>query len=382
VAEPLVTRRFLLLTLANLVFFTGITSSFVLPVQLEQLGASRAEIGQIVGVFGVASLIFIPATGALADRFGRRPFMLAGSLLWLAVAVGFSFVTRLGPDLYLLRAAQGAAFSLAFVAVNARVADLAPPGALGRAIAIFGTATLLAHAVGPSLGELFAERFGFPAMWRAAAATAAASFLLFAAVGGSDRKLDRSEEPSAGMLELALRSPGRLALVGSLGMAVAFGSAIHFIPVFVRARGLESHTPFFVGYVVAAMGVRLVAGGLGDRLGQRPVAAASAACFGLSVIGFATVHASWQLALFALAYGAAHGFAYPAMNALFVEQAPERARGRAMALFNLSFNVGITISAFAAGEIAHRLGYPAMWILTGAVALLGSVPLLRPRAGP
>ena len=54
-------------------------------VQLAQRGDcrivverfDRAEIGRIMGVFGFSTLIGIPATGALVDRFGRRPFAVA-----------------------------------------------------------------------------------------------------------------------------------------------------------------------------------------------------------------------------------------------------------------------------------------------------------------
>jgi predicted MFS family arabinose efflux permease len=69
------------------------------------------------------------------------------------------------------------------------------------------------------------------------------------------------------------------------------------------------------------------------------------------------------------------------MNALFVEGAPVPSRGRAMALFNLAFNVGITIAAFAAGEIAERFGYSAMWLAMGAAGALGALALVidRPR---
>jgi MFS family permease len=378
-SDRLFTRHFALATLANSVFFLGMTISFVLPVQLEGLGASRAEIGHIIGSFGLTSLVAIPATGALADRFGRRPFMLLGALLFMLVALAFSTLERLGPPFYLLRLVQGLAFSLAFVATNALIVDLAPPGRLGRAIAIFGTTTLLSHAVGPSLGEWIARQYGFSAMWRVAAATSLLALLLFALLGETRRQRSPSDRSELGMLGLALRRGARGALIAGLATAVAFGTAITFIPVFVRARGVPSHAPFFVGYVVAAVIVRLAAGGFGDRFGHRRVASLSAIGFALAVVALALVHRSWQLALAALGFGAAHGWAYPSMNALFVEGAPERSRGRAMALFNLSFNVGITISAFAAGEIAERFGYSTMWGVVGVAAALGALALVIDR---
>jgi MFS family permease len=374
-------RSFALATLANFLFFVSVTSFFSLPVELERLGADRAQIGRIVGVFGVSSLVGIPLTGSLVDRHGRRPFMIAGALLWALSAFGFAEIETLGPEVYLLRLAQGMAFSLAFVALNALVVDLAPRGGLGKAIALFGSTTLLAHAIGPSLGEWLALRYGFAALFRTAGLVALVPLGLFFALPLSSKRATLPDKTSS-MLLLALRPGARSALAAGLTSAVAFGTAIHFMPVYVRARGLESHAPFFIAYVVSALLVRLFAGGLGDRIGHRRVGAFAALAFSVSVMACASIGRVHELAAVGLAFGAAHGWGYPSCNALFVEGAPETARGRAMALFNLSFNVGMTIAAFAAGELAERFGYSGMWLMMGAAAGVGALALSLDRGKP
>ncbi|MCC6903619.1 MAG: MFS transporter [Polyangiaceae bacterium] len=379
--ERVVTRRFALATLANLVFFVAVTAFFSLPVHLEALGGSRADIGRVMGVFGLACLLAIPLTGALADRFGRQRFMFAGALLWVGLALGFSAVDRVGPLVYGLRLGQGVAFSLAFVATNATIVDLAPAGALGRAIAWFGATTLISHAVGPSLGEWVAHELGFRALFLLSAAVAFASLPLYLAVPDVPRSPAELGAVDTGASALLFRRGGVGPVACALGTAVTFGTALNFMPVFVRARGLPSHAPFFVTYVVAAILVRLVAGGLGDRVGHRRVGLVGAAGFALAAVGFGFVRASWQLIVVSLAFGLAHGLAYPAMNAAFVGAAPARARGRAMALFNLSFNLGVTLSAFVAGEVAERFDYRVMWAVSAAVSLVGALVFLadRPR---
>jgi MFS family permease len=379
VAERVVTRRFAVATLANWCFFIAVTSFFSLPVQLEALGASRAQVGRIMGMFGVAALLFIPATGALSDRFGRRRFMIAGAVGFACSAAAFALVDRLGAPFYLLRFAQGVAFSLCFVAVNAMIVDLAPPGALGRAIALFGATTLVAHAIGPSLGEWVAKRFGFSVMFELSALFALGAALVFAFVPDVPR-VRSTPDARENMLALAFRQGARGALVAALLTALTFGAAVNFMPIFVRSRNLPSHAPFFIAYVVAAVGVRLVGSGLGDRAGHRRVAALSALGFALAAGGFALTRTTTELVLLALVFGLSHGLTYPSMNAIFVVDAPEAARGRAMALFNLSFNVGITLSAFAAGELAERFGYAVMWLVVGSAALGASAVLVLDRA--
>ncbi len=360
------------ITVANFLFFLSVTSFFTLPVHLEALGASRAEVGRVMGSFGIASLLAIPLTGLLADRLGRRPFLILGALLWAAGALGFSQVTALGQSMYALRLLHGVAFSCVFVATNAVVADLAPRGQLGRAIAVFGTTTLAAHALGPSLGELVIARWDFYGLFLGSAGLALLSLGVFATLGESRGPVVRESAPLS-WLALSFRAGARGVLLASFAAAIAFGAAIHFMSVFVRAREIGSHSPFFLAYVVAAIAVRLLAGGLGDRVGHRRVGTWAAVAFAFSVIGLGFVHEVWTLIIAGLGFGAAHGLAYPSLNALFVEGAGPNARGRAMASFNLSFNVGMTVSAFVAGEVAERYGYTAMWLLTGCCALFGAL---------
>lgn len=379
----LFSRGFVLANLANLTFFTGVTTFFVLPVYMETLGASRADVGHVMGSFGLTSIFAIPLTGTLIDRFGRRPFMITGAALWGLTSLVFSTVDHFGPLLFVLRMAQGIAFAFAFVATNAMIADLAPPRALGRAISIFGTTTLVTHAVGPVVGEAMLHTLGFRALCLASVASACAAIVVYLAISEPTRLAPSPESRAgAGLLALTKRRGARSALVGGTASAIAFGATTNFMPIFVHSRGIASFSPFFTGYVIAAILVRLTGGGLGDRLGHRLVAAWALSALALIVGGFAAVHGVPLLVALALSFGVAHGWTYPALNALFLEGTPASARGRAMSLYNLSFNAGVTVATFAGGEIAERLGYSAMWLVMAALPFLGVVALVvdRPKA--
>jgi MFS family permease len=56
------------------------------------MGASDGAIGVIMAAFAITSLLLRPITGWGADRFGRRPFMLAGSLLFALASVAYGWV--------------------------------------------------------------------------------------------------------------------------------------------------------------------------------------------------------------------------------------------------------------------------------------------------
>src|SRR6185312_8894599 len=279
------------------------------------------------------------------------------------------------------RAAQGTSFALAFVSANALILEVTPREAMGRALSIFGTTTLTTHAVGPAFGELILAHGGFQVLcYSSAAATGVAALVALLLPKTDAPRGTDVPAPDVGFIQLCLRPQARSALAGGFGSALAFGATMNFMPIFVHSRGLTSFAPFFTAYVVAAIFVRVAAGGLGDRLGYRRVGIGALTAFSFIVSAFALVHHTALLVGLAFVFGVAHGWCYPALNALFVRDAPERVRGRAMAAFNLSFNLGVTTAAFTGGEIAQRLGYSAMWVTMGALSLGAVMALLLDRA--
>jgi predicted MFS family arabinose efflux permease len=78
---------------------------------------------------------------------------------------------------------------------------------------------------------------------------------------------------------------------------------------------------------------------------------------------------------YGLAFGAAHGVLYPTLSTEGVHAAPDGARGRALALYGGAFNVGVAIATLAWGEIAGKFGFIALFLVAGAVALLGAALL-------
>jgi MFS family permease len=69
-----------------------------LPIFARRLGASDAAVGVIMATFAVSSLLLRPPTGWAADRFGRRPFMLAGALVFVVATLAYGWTGgRAGP---------------------------------------------------------------------------------------------------------------------------------------------------------------------------------------------------------------------------------------------------------------------------------------------
>lgn len=83
VTKQIFNRNFTLVFLGQLAFTSGFHIFIpTLPIHLSKSGSVETEIGVLIGVFSVSSLIIRPSVGRTLLRAPERNFMIAGSLLF------------------------------------------------------------------------------------------------------------------------------------------------------------------------------------------------------------------------------------------------------------------------------------------------------------
>jgi MFS family permease len=363
-SDRLWTGSFATLLIAQVSFGYSFSSFFLVPKYLAtELSAGASEIGLVTAANGAATVVFMFAMGVLVDRYGRRRFLRGGAALMTVAALGFAFVHEVGPLIYLLRVAQGAAFAMAFVAGSTLAVDQAPPRRLGQAIGIFGLTLLSMNAVAPVVTESLAASAG----WSWAFTVAGAGSLLCLVLSSFVREERLAPGPEVevpGLLELA-RRPRQLRIAAVIAVVGGtFGTMFTFHQPFAIELGMERVQSFFVAYAAAAIASRLGLGHLGDRMGRHRVSILTLALYAAVVMAMIWLRPG-SLALFGAAFGLAHGLFYPAFNALAVEGAGEQERGKVMALYQGWFNVGLAGGTFALGFLADAAGYPAVFLAAG-----------------
>lgn len=363
--SSLFTRSFVALLAAQASFGFSFSSFFLLPKFMSvELGAGPAEIGRVSAIFYLAAVCLQPLMGSIVDRRGRRPFLTAGALLMAPACAAFVFVDELGPLIYVLRAVQGLAFAMAFVAGSALAVDEAPPERLALALGVFGLTMLSNNALAPVLVEEIADRHGWEPAFLLASLAAGVSALLSLRV--RDRVVHTSGVQVSRLGDV-LRRPGagRVGLVVALTGAV-FGVMFTFPQPFALELGMDHVRGLFVAYTLAAIAARLGLGPFADRLGRRRVTLV-ALVFYTTASGLAVGLGDWGLVVVGAVFGLAHGLFYPTFNALAVQNLAPDERGKGMALFNAAFNVGFTLGVFGLGILAESAGYP--WVFGVASAL-------------
>lgn len=343
---------------ANFSFFLNFASFFLLPLFVKNLGGSETTVGWVMGAGGFATLLALPLVAVWIDRSGARLVFVCGALVMTAVTLLYTKVAQLGALLLVLRLLQGTAFAAAFTAATTLAAHFAPASRRAQALGWFGVSTLLTHALAPIAGEEVIHRFGFRTLFVLAAAC---STLAAVCMVGMTENTAKLALPRRTVHQLPSMHYLLAAVMVFSGMG--FGCVTTYAPTFIQMQQLGRVGAFFAAYTASAIVVRIFAASLSDRWGRVVIILPALGTLGVAILALAFVRQSFTLVVAGSLFGLAQGLAYPSLHALLVDTAPPAALGRAQALFNGSFNLGVMSSAFLFGVISDAWGQSAMFAI-------------------
>lgn len=177
------------------------------PAIGRDLGGHPGALTWITNAFMLTFGSSLMASGALADRYGRKRLFVSG----IGAFAGLSVVVSMAPSLFVLivlRAVQGVAAAAALSGGSAALAQEFGGRARTRAFSLLGTTFGVGLAFGPLLAGLLIETAG----WRAAFLSSAVVGAV-ALIAGAGR-LRESRDPDAARFDW----PGTIAFTGMLTM--------------------------------------------------------------------------------------------------------------------------------------------------------------------
>lgn len=370
----LISRNFVFLVAGNLFLFLAYLSYQLLPLHIKALGGGETDIGWVMGAPNLMSVVLTPVFGIFVDRFGRKPFLLMGQCC-VAVSCGGFLIAG---DSFLLFAAlrtvQNVGVAMAFTAGGVLVADTAPKGQLAQALGVYGMFGMVAHALAPAIGEFVISAGGFYSLFVLTVAYGVVGLSLVSRVREAAPPAAAGESDS--IWRVFIRAGfTQIMLLGFLNGA-ALGTVTTYVPTYIRSRGIQWISLFFITYTVTAIFIRVGFGRLSDRLGHRRIIAPAFFVLIAGVWFLSEAKAQWMFALAGVLNGTAHGFLFPAINALALNRSSDGNFGKAQSLFGAAFSAGMTLGVFSHGVIAAAFGYSAMflslacWILVGLLIFL------------
>ncbi|GMX60514.1 MFS transporter [Paenibacillus elgii] len=301
----------------------------------------------------------------MLDRYGRRPFIVWGLLLFVVAMYLYSWVGGI-VVLLALRIVHGMSWALSTTAVGTAITDVIPPARRGEGMGWYGMAMTVAMAIGPMLGIWMLQKHSFHGLFLYATGFAAVALLL--ALG---TKIPFQPKAGAGRIQLVEKSVLSVT-VAIFFLAVPYGGITTFLPLFAESIKVNPGT-FFLVYAVALTLIRPIAGKLSDRYGESftIVPALGTTMAALLVLSFSSGLTGVIVA--AVLYGIGFGSAQPALQAATLRLAPADRKGVANASFFTAFDLGIGLGAIVLGWVSQHTGYQALFTVSAvsvAVSLI------------
>ena len=132
----------------------------LLGMLMRSYGLSLTQLGLLMNVLCAATVAAQIPMGRLIDRYGRRPFLLSSTLLWLTSLSGYLFLR--GFYVYLLlHALWGVSLAMWIPAFNAYLSDIVGEDERGRAFGDLNALMGLISLPAPIIGGLLYDHLGF-----------------------------------------------------------------------------------------------------------------------------------------------------------------------------------------------------------------------------
>ena len=347
-----------------------------------ELGAGAATVGVLAALFAAFPLLLAVPAGQLADRFGVRAPIVAGTLI---MAAGLALPLALPglTTLLLCPALVGLGHVFFHVSVHSLVGALSPEAERTRNFATFSLGISIAAFIGPSAAG-FAIELG---SYRAAFALLAAIALLPALYAMVHRGLIparvRQQEPEGKSAFDLLAIPELRRTLIMSGVALTGIELFSFyLPIYGSAIGLA---PSVIGMIlsshaVAGFIVRMFMHRLAQRYTELGVLTGSLFLAALAYLAIPALGNAWLLAGAAFVLGLALGSAQPLTIILTYNQAPAGRSGEALGMRIMANKVTQIAVPLVFGGFGAALGAVPVFVATG-VFLLGAGALSLKSAG-
>ena len=371
--DRLIDRPFLLLVGAHLLQALGFASMLLLPLYLDYLGASRAEIGAAMATASIGGLLGRPAVGWGLDVIGRKPVLVAGTLV-LVLGMGLiAAVTSMGPMVYVMRLLVGLGAGTLFAAYFTLASDRIPASRRTEGLALFGISGLLPLLVNPFADQVGIEPSELRWFLPAVGVVVLGSLLFLPGVPDPPG----SRTPGAVSMRSVVAALGRRRLVPVWSATIVFAGLVavfmSFATVAAEARGVERPSTLWLTYALGAVAVRAVGAKLPERLGPIKVGAASLGLYSCAFWVASTASTGGQFAVAALCAGLGHGYAFPVLAGQVVTRSPTALRGMAVSAFTGLWELARLVLAPSFGLLADRTSDGTMMRTASLFGLAGIV---------
>jgi len=365
----------LMLSLAVVSLGFGILSPIMPKFAEQNLHMDAAQLGTTYSLFALSFALGMIPAGYLADRVGRKPLIIAGTLTFSLTTYALVLIST-SWQFAILRVLEGLGAALVTPAAFALTIDLVPPNKRGVAMGAQGTAQLLGGFGGPGLGGILAGQLGFYSPFYIAAGLAAVCagvvFLI------REPKLHLSDEKSSvlamfGAWKRNFRQNKALAAVTTRGFVMGIVQGLWNLGLILywydRLRMTETEVGIAISIQLLAMLLAtLPFGAMSDKHGRRPFILIGGALMVGGLLLNVWVREVWQVFVLSAIAGFGGAMSNPSVGAMLADVMLPAERGRVMGAYQMIQGFGNIVGFFALGYI-YEVVSPEAPIILCSIAL-------------
>ncbi len=360
-----------------------------IPFYIQEMGVTDPnQIKLFTGILSTAPAvtmaIMAPIWGKLSDRWGRK-LMILRAMLAAVFVIGSMGLVNNHWQLVALRASQGL-FTGTITASTTFVAANTPKDKLSYALGFMSSSTFIGFSIGPVIGGIFAENFGYRFSFFAGGALMLIGFLLvlFVLVEEKSTIKKEDEEVKLNNEDIKLFTP----LILSLLLVLFFHRVTRsvfapYIPLFVQSTlNSTEGAARMTGLINGAAGLATAVAGLtitrlGDRLNKLRLATA------LTLMGLLlslTLRFASSLYIFIILYGMMFFFLggiEPIITSTTAELTPTERRGELFGYQGLVGSVGWMLSPMLGAYVSVNYKIESILAIIPVFIFINAIILYR-----
>ena len=349
-----------------------------MPLYGNNLGATGIWLGLIYSAFSISRAVFMPMTGRLSDKRGRKVFIMMGLTIYALASLGYVWLSE-GIQLVWIRFIHGVGSAMVVPIAVAAIGDISPEGREGSMMGTFHVALFLGFGMGPLLGGIVMDFLGFAEVFYLMGGLSLFSLSLIILFLPEKKDQVRNR----GKAITSFRDLWRLDIFKGLLMfrfsnAVVRGSTTAFLPIFATKLNVS---PAQIGMLVS-LNILLTAvlqhflGRLADQLNRTLLIIIGSLMTAVPLLLTPFAKDLTHLILLGICMGIGGGIAFPAAFAVATVVGREHGMGNIMGTFNSAMSYGMIVGPIVSGWIMDLLGLSVVFIFGGVIGIIGSVVCL------
>lgn len=320
-------------------------------------GESAFAVGLTLGIYGLTQGILQIPFGAASDRWGRKPVIAAGLLIFAAGSI----LAALGSDIWTVmagRALQG--MGAVSAAVTAMISDSVRDRVLTKAMAIVGSSIGLTFAFSLVASPVLAHYIGVSGLfWLTAVLSLAAVWVTYRVV--PDAPLVRKEAGTGSDWKATVFNPDLLRLnAGIFILHMAMMAVFVVIPVEMSRLDLpvSEHWQVYLPAVILSFGVLMPSISRAERAGKmKTLFLAAVLLLACVFAGFAAADDSLAaIGVLLFAFFCGFNILEATLPSFVSRTADASAKGLALGVYNTTQSIGLFVGGALGGWLSQTFG--------------------------